>query len=414
MNTQKDKTRLVFSDLSKRSYKYYDIELFDDGRVVAAYGVVGAKNPQTNDYGIKGRVFFESKIREKERKGYSKAKVLMEGAVTNTTIANTSLADIALTQIKLSDSSLKALIKRLADSNVHKITNSTSISFNNGVFQTPLGIVTKEGISEARILLDYFFKNIKKNGDDDFNQRIDEYLKIIPRPKGGGLMYEDIFPTIDTVKKESDVLDALENSVDIALKTPVKDDKTNTEKVFNLNMSLVTDQKVIKRIQDWYKNTNKAMHNYTNVKIVNIYEVDIVDYNANFVKSPANLKEVWHGSGQSNILSILKTGLFCSPPSTAAIAGKMFGNGVYGSETSSKSLGYTMGRWGQSKGDSGWLFVCDFEMGKNPYYARNSFSRLPDGYDSCWALPKNTSLLNDELIVYRENQIRIKYLLEVR
>lgn len=409
-----EKSRLVFSDLSKRSYKYYDIELFSDGRVVASYGVVGAKNPQTNDYGCVGKSFYDKKIREKEKKGYSKAKVLMEGAVTNTTIANTSLADIALSQIKLSDDSLKTLIKRLADSNVHKITNSTSISFNNGVFQTPLGIVTKDGISEARILLDYFFKNIKQNGKDDFNQKIDDYLKIIPRPKGGGLQYEDIFPTIDVVKKESDVLDALENSVDIALKTPTDNTKSNVEKVFNLNMSLVTDNGVIKKIQDWYKNTNKPMHNYQNVKIVNIYEVDIVDYNANFVKSPVNVKEVWHGSSQSNILSILKSGLNVRPPSTAAIAGALFGSGVYGSETSSKSLGYSLGRWGQSAGNNAYLFVCDFVMG-NPYYPTSyGIKSIPSGYDSCWALPHKTGLHNDELIVYNSNQIKIKYLLELK
>ena len=408
-----EKSRLIFSDLSKHSYKFYDIELDDNGCVSCSYGVVGAKNPQRCSYGNVGKSFFQKKIREKERKGYSRAKVLMEGAVTNTTIVNTSLADIALAQIKISDSSLKALVKRLADSNVHKITNSTSISFNNGVFQTPLGIVTKEGISEARILLDFFFKNIKKNGKDEFNEKIDEYLKIIPRPKGNGLQYENIFPDIDLVKKESDVLDALENSVDIALKTPSSDTKSSVEKVFNLNMSLVTDPNIIKKIQTWYTSTNKPMHNYTNVKVVNIYEVDIVDYNANFVKSPSNIKEVWHGSSSANILSILKSGLQPSPPSTVAIAGKAFGNGVYGSETSSKSLGYTLGRWGQGKGDSGWLFVCDFVMG-TPYYTKNTFSQLPSGYDSCWALPQNTSFLNDELIVYKSNQIRVKYLLEVK
>jgi poly [ADP-ribose] polymerase len=408
-----EKVKLVFSDLKANSYKFWQAELHDDGKVVAEFGVVGAKNPQSKDFGNVGRSFFEKKIREKERKGYSRAKVLMEGAVNTTTAANTSLSDIALSQINLSDTSLKTLIKRLADSNVHKITNSTSISFNNGVFQTPLGIVTKDGISEARILLDYFFKNIKKNGQDDFNQRIDDYLKIIPRPKGGGLQYEDIFPTVDVVKKESDVLDALENSVDIALKTTVKDGKAG-EKVFNLNMSLVTDQKVIKRIQDWYNRTNKAMHNYTNVKIVNIYEVDIVDYNTDFVKNPVNVKEVWHGSSQSNILSILKSGLNVRPPSTAAIAGALFGSGVYGSETSSKSLGYSLGRWGQSSGNNAWLFVCNFEMG-NPYYPTTyGINSIPSGYDSCWALPHKTGLHNDELIVYNSNQIKIKYLLELK
>ena len=407
----KDKTRLVFSDLKKNSYKYYDIELHESGNVNVAYGVVGAANPQTNDYGCQGESFYQKKIKEKEKKGYVRAKVLLDAPTNSKPLANASLADIALTQIKVSDDKVKALIKRLADSNVHKITNSTSISFDNGVFQTPLGIVTQEGIDEARVLLDYFFKNIKKNGKDEFNDKIDEYLRIIPRPKGGGLKYEYIFPDVDAVKKESDVLDALDDSVKLAL-TPKADpkDKKPVEKVFNLGMGLVTDPALIKKITDWYTKSNKAMHYYTNIKIVNIYEVDIVDYNKNFIDD--NIVEVWHGSGQSNILSILKTGLFCSPPSTAAIAGKMFGNGVYGSKTSSKSLGYTLGRWGQGRAESGWLFVCDFSMGK-PYYPTHS-GNIPQGYDSCWALPEKTGLQNDELIVYKENRIRIKYLLEVK
>ena len=77
-----EKVRLVFSDLAKNSYKYYDIELTDSGGVSCSYGVVGAKNPQTNDYGNVGRSFFEKKIKENERKGYSRAKVLMEGTVS--------------------------------------------------------------------------------------------------------------------------------------------------------------------------------------------------------------------------------------------------------------------------------------------------------------------------------------------
>lgn len=409
----KEKVRLVFSDLKNNSYKFWDGELYDDGRVVSVYGVVGAKNPQINDYGVKGESFFRSKIREKERKGYTHAKVILD-APTSAPVSKASLADIALKQIKISDDSLKALITRLANSNVHKITSSTSISFDNGVFQTPLGIVTHDGISEARLLLDWFFKNIKKNKTDAFNERIDDYLKIIPRPKGGGLQYENIFPTTDAVQKESDVLDALENSVELALKPKDDTDSTVEEKVFNLSMALVTDPKVIKRITDWYTSTNKAMHNYLNVKIRNIYEIDIVDYNKNFKSSVGNIQEVWHGSSSANILSILKSGLQPSPPSTAAIAGKMFLNGVYGSKTSSKSLGYTLGRWGQSYGDSGWLIVCEFIMG-TPYYPTTyGIKSMPLGYDSCWALPNKTGLLNDELIVYSSDQIKMKYLIEVK
>lgn len=413
-----EKVRLVFSDLAKNSYKYWDGELLDDGTVVSTFGVVGAANPQSKNFGKVGRSFFEKKIREKERKGYEHAKVILEGVPNNKVIDTRSLADIAVKQIKHSNNLVEALIKRLANSNVHKITNSTSISFNNGVFQTPLGVVTQEGIDEARQKLSWFFSKVKKrfgtNGvDDEYNQMIDKYLKIIPRPKGGGLYYEDIFSDEDSIKKESDMIDALENSLSI-IAIPKDTDDSEEEHVFDLSMDIESDSKVRDKIATWYDTSNKAMHNYRNVKVKEIYTVDLEKYNSNFRSDLKNIVSVWHGSGQSNILSILKSGLFTSPPSTAAIAGKLFLNGVYGSETSSKSLGYSLGRWGQSSGDSGWLMVCEFAMG-NPYYPTSyGIKSIPSGYDSCWALPKNTGLHNDELIVYSSDQIRIKHLIEVK
>ena len=79
--------------------------------------------------------------------------------------------------------------------------------------------------------------------------------------------------------------------------------------------------------------------------MVNVFKVKIHDMAAAF--NPDNVKEVFHGTSEANNLSILKSGLRVSPPATAAIAGKMFGNGVYGAINSSKSLGYTYGNWGQ-------------------------------------------------------------------
>ena len=155
------------------------------------------------------------------------------------------------------------------------------------------------------------------------------------------------------------------------------------------------------------------MHHYTHLQVQYIYEVDIEDYNKNFDSAIGSITEVWHGSSQANILSILKSGLKVSPPSTAAIAGKMFGNGVYGSQTASKSIGYSLGRWRQPAGESGWLFVCEFAMGK-ANYPTGATSHLPTGYDSFWAQPEKTGLLNDELIVFKEAQIRVKYLLEIK
>lgn len=164
----------------------------------------------------------------------------------------------------------------------------------------------------------------------------------------------------------------------------------------------------------------KDVHGYNHIKIVNMYVLRISLMEKDFQDKLGGIQEVYHGTSQANLLSIINSRLRCSPPATAEIAGKCFGGGIYGAIHSSKSLGYTIGRtsgsstnrWGQSVGDSGWLCVCDFAMGK--YYEPTSrISSPPNGYDSVWVKhEKYPTFYHDELIVYNDNQARVKYLLE--
>lgn len=125
-----------------------------------------------------------------------------------------------------------------------------------------------------------------------------------------------------------------------------------------------------------------------------------------------NIEQVFHGTSEANLLSILKSGLKVSPPSTAFIAGKMFHNGIYGAKESSKALGYTLGRWGGSTSSFGWIFICNFAMGKtyDPVHA----GAPPNGYDSVWARAKKCGLYHDELVVYKNEQVQITHLLECK
>jgi hypothetical protein len=158
----------------------------------------------------------------------------------------------------------------------------------------------------------------------------------------------------------------------------------------------------------------KSAHGYDHIKIRQMFTVKVHEMDKEYNRKSENHVEVYHGTSQANLLSILKSGLQCSPPSAAYIAGKMFGNGIYGAINSSKSLGYTYGRWGGStSGDSGWLFVCDFAMGKI-YEPTSACSGPEDGYDSVWAKAQKVRLNHDELIIYKNNQVNIKYLLECK
>src|SRR5581483_2999812 len=153
------------------------------------------------------------------------------------------------------------------------------------------------------------------------------------------------------------------------------------------------------RLVSYYQKSMKAMHGYNHIKVRQIFKVKIHEMDKAFDTKLGNITEVYHGTSQANLLSILKSGLKVSPPSTAYIAGKMFGNGIYGAINSSKSLGYTFGRWGGATADSGWLFVCGFAMGK--IYEPTGHCHQPAaGYDSVWARSNKCNLYHDELIVY--------------
>jgi hypothetical protein len=153
------------------------------------------------------------------------------------------------------------------------------------------------------------------------------------------------------------------------------------------------------------------MHSYDHIHVVNVFKVNIHDMTRNFAGTMTPVEEVYHGTSQANCLSILKCGLKMRPPNTAAVAGDLFGPGIYGAKNSTKSLGYSLGRWGQGGvGDGAWLFVCDFAMG-NTHYIKSYGGSRPSGYDSIWAKAKDTGLRFDELIVPNDNQVRLKYLI---
>ena len=403
------------------SYKYWNAQLYDDGKVKAQWGRVGAANPDDGEWDG-GEKYIDKKYKEKIKKGYVEQKTIGETSSKSPVQAvksNVELHEIAKKQIiKTSNPILERLIKRLVDSNVHKITSNTQITYNSttGLFATPLGILSKDGLIEARDLLASISPLVKSNTlNSEFNKLVFKYLTIVPQSLGmKRILPETVIPNNDALQKQLDLIDSLEASYN-ALQTtkPTTSTTTPVEEVFKVDMDVLTDDTEIDRINKWFNASNRATHGYSHVKINNYYKVKIHDNWNNFNEKMGNLKEVWHGSSSANVLSILKSGLKVSPPSTAKIVGALYGRGHYGALDSSKSMQYTFGRFNGQYDNTGFLFVVDFALGK-PHYISSYGGERANGYDSIWAKKENTGLRFDELIVPQDSQVRIKYLLEVR
>lgn len=409
--------RMICSNIDGNNNKFWNADLHDDGNVFVLYGRVGYSGQAEGPF-PGGQSFLDKKIKEKKKKGYIEFEGIAVDSSKTTVSVISDVKEVAKKQIQFSSPMLEKLIERLALANIHNITSSTKITYdvNTGLFSTPLGIVTPDSINEARNLLALLKAQIENGKDEHFSPAINRYLMLIPHDFGMTKVQRFV-DSMDFLK-ELDTLDSLEASY-TSFTSSVSENKETAqveERIFDVKLDIVEpcDADFV-HLNGWFETSKKKQHGYDNVKVKNVYKVNIkdnIDQYEKTGKALGNITQVFHGTSEANLLSILKSGMKVSPPSTAYIAGKMFGNGVYGAVQSSKALGYTFGKWGGATAASGWLFICNFAMGKMYHPNRTGFP--PSGYDSTWARAGDCNLYHDELIVYRNDQIQITHLIECK
>jgi len=417
----------VKSNVAGNNNKFWEIKIFDDFAAHVRNGRVGGKGqdqkPKQFDSAEEADAFAEKKIKEKisKRKGYVKFKGIL-GESAKVEAPQGSLTDIALKEIDSSSTEASKLIKYLSKKNIHNITSATTITYDvdDGLFKTPLGIVTQEGIDEARDLLsdlgDYVIN--KQHEDPQFIDYLQNYIQLIPRKVGRKLIAEEVLPDTASLQKESQLLDSLDASLQQVLTaTPDDDskDKKSAPKVFNLELEIVKSSKIIKHITDFYNQTRNNIHTSSGLRVKKVYSVNIKNMKNRFEKKGkkvGNIMELWHGSRTANLLSILKGGLVIPKGNESHVTGAMFSTGCYFSDQSTKSLNYSQGYWGGSTDNNPYMFLVDVAMGK--YYVPSGPSRnLPKpGYDSTFAKAHRSGVMNNEMVIYDTAQCNLKYLIE--
>ena len=202
--------RLIYTDLNANNNKYWDIEQ-SGSSVVVRWGRVGAASGQTKHFSFAdddaAEKFFEKKVKEKSKKGYTKQRtVATSGGTTNVQVA-------AKVQIEHGgDSETSTLIDFLVKRNIHQIEGMTSVRLEAGRLTTPLGPVTAEGLDEAeKILLAMSKRTTKVKLGDLAN----EYLRIVPRNIG----YRRVDPAAlfgskEKLEQEQATIDSLRAVVD--------------------------------------------------------------------------------------------------------------------------------------------------------------------------------------------------------
>ena len=427
MSNVVEQRMFVLTDATNNNNKFWEATLYDNNDCMCRWGRVGADGQSKLFAGL-SKHGMESKIREKTGKGYKEVAVVGKAASVEQ-VNKTQLKQVAAEELAGNNPVLADLVKRLAEANRHQIMMASggqmSLDLSTGIITTPVGVVTLDNIEQARKLLTQMEPLVVKQSFDSqkFISALNDYLMLVPQKVGHSRgWHKEFIVNNASLQKQNTLLDQLESSVEMAQKqidAATKKDNGAKQQVFDVKISVVEDKKVIKAVEKIFKDGYNPMHASRNLKPFRVYEVELPSMANAFDKDGAgmsNIMRLWHGTRAFNVLSILKNGLIVPKNTgTYAITGRMFGDGLYFSDQSTKSLNYSYGYWdGGSKDSECFMFLADVAMGK--YYVPSSASsRLPAaGYDSTFAQANKSGVLNNEMIVYRTSQANLRYLVEFR
>ena len=415
---------------SSNNNKVWQYTLYDDGTALTEWGRVGQNlsSKSTTHRDALAKMRKKTNPNNAADKLYTEVKVAegTESSSSGKVVASSQLKDIAKKQIAIKDPTLKELVDFLVKENVHNIIAASggSISYDTSTaqFKTPLGVILPDQVTEARRILDEISVFVMDNdySNRTFDRRLQEYLRLVPHAVGmARISPELIFPNPQALQKENDLLDGLTasfNDIQAGIAPKDKKKKTNTPKLFDVTLDVVRDRKTLSRIKKYFEDTKLNMHVTSNYRVKKVYEIKIGSMHTAFETRGmpvGNIMELWHGTKCSNLLSILKVGLIIPRSSSPHCTGRMFGDGLYFSDQSTKALNYATNFWGSGGSTKRiFMFLADVAMGK--YYVPSGWtSRLPKtGYDSTFAKARQSGVRNNEMIVYNTYQANLKYLIE--
>jgi len=417
--------RLIYVDnIEKNSNKFWHGTLYENDDLYVEWGRVGA-NGQSKTHSGAGEGKLDKLLKSKLKKGYTHQRTVSgtKGGDKAGAKPVGNLTQLAVDQIDTSCKETNDLVRYLSKVNIHNITSNANITYDavTGVFSTPLGVITQDGLDEARVLLGKISGYVAKDTitSKPYLTLCGDYMRIIPTDIG----MKKFSPrrdmgTLEHMRQQNDLLDSLATALDQVADARKKQDKKakrSAPKVFDVSLHLVADKKVVGPLEKLYKSTLQGRHACAHLKIKKVYAVSITAMAEAFEadgRKVGKIMRLWHGTRAANLLSILKSGFYIPPSNAAHCTGRMFGNGVYFSDQSTKSLNYAYGYWGGAKDSSCFMFLNEVAMGK--HYVPKSYSeRLPKaGYDSTFAKANKSGVMNNEMIVYRTGQINPMYLIQ--
>lgn len=356
--------------------------------------------------------------RSKINKGYVDKSNLMQDLVTRVESKESKKYK------PIPNEAIKTIVQRLQDFAQRAVDANYKIKANQ---------VTKAMVDEAQ---DTINKLIDCKQLKEFNDILLSLFATIPRRMGHVSDYLAL--TVDDfnriISKEQALLDVLKGQM-VVINLPEPSNETDEYKnnctileALGIEIEETTEKDVELIKKELGDCANRYFASWKIKNIENDKRFKAYCKEAGLKKK--DIKLLFHGTRNENVWSILKTGLVLRP-TNAIITGKMFGYGLYNAPKARKSMGYTsFGYWTRGNSDVGFMILHEVAYGKpydvysfdSKYYDFN-YEKLQKACPGANCLHAHAgmqnkdgsrALQNDEIIVYKEEQMNMKYLIELR
>lgn len=392
---------------AENNNKFYDLREESDGTFVASWGRVGATAQQAR-YPMSR---WESKVREKISKGYRDQTALWSApGPTN------------LGPGSIDDPEVRSLFEALVAASNASIRHQYLVRSDQ---------VTPAQVEEAQRILDQLAAVAMVAGPPArFDALLLDLYAAIPRRMPQvrtRLLGDRVMDQIararaaEILEEEQANLDVMRAEVEATQLTRTPSDGPRSWlEVLGLAVAEVSDPETVRAIEALMEGRESMLRRVFRVRS---YRRDVRGEAFVAALPTPGTRVFWHGSRSENWLSILQSGLVLRPAG-AVITGKMFGYGLYFADRFSKSLNYTSLRgstWSGGTADRAWIALFAVHLGRPLIVRRHerwcltmdeAALRMRGDFDSIHAV-RGADLLNDEFIVYREEQAQLRYLMEL-
>lgn len=354
---------------------------------------------------------WDSQIKNKLGKGYQDVTDLKKDLVEEISSAN---PESPYKEIK--NAAIRAIVEKLQSLARETIQKNYTVKAS---------AVTQDMVDAAQKIIDTLANSCSTV--EEFNDNLLKLFTVIPRKMGNVRDYlasqQEDFAKI--ISKEQDLLDVMRGQIYIKpenepVETVEKKQHTILEEL-GLEMEETTpdDVALIKTLMNESAGKFRKAWRVKNLKTQERFDKFVAE---NDIK---DTRLLFHGSRSENFWSIIKTGLVLRP-TNAVITGKMFGYGCYYAPKCAKSIGYTSlsgSYWARGGNNTAYMALFDVAYGTpydvynfdSKYYNLdyNKLQQFKPGANCLHAHADKGMLRNDEIVVYKEDQMTIKYLIEI-